>query len=510
MNLKFFFAVFSVLILLTAVKPVEARSKSAGTCVTVGSDCYQETHTAPVGSLSPMDILFVVDTSDSMTDELGKIKTGISQLMTSLPAGADINVGVMLAHGSLSAQSGVMFKATGEPAVLKSKMLTSAQMNTFMNHKLSSLLQDANAGGGEEGMFSLFNGITTPALLAASQAEGMFRADASLTVIFVADQRDICAITPAGVPAETDPAKLAARIRDCEGLTAQGLTSRLKTLKGAQSLAVSGIIHAQAPAPSADGDEIGYGYTDMISLSKGTAIDLDKSQIGALLQKLVLGEGSNASAAFTLTHDGVDPSTVKVTVNGMEVPFVLSGQTVTIQQNIPAGATVVINYCVNKSDLSGKAKKLAAIMTMSCPIYNKSYSDYQQPYVAPTAAEVWTHLTSCTPERYPETPVTSAQQKTLDQLLNTQDPLLRVKMFKRLWYTPEFSDYFEYYFGLEIKEAVQIFCLNNPYLPEMLVTSEYAKVLYDNIDSWKANPAAQKRWNFAQGIRKQLRSCLNK
>ncbi|MBS1970958.1 MAG: hypothetical protein JSU04_11660 [Bdellovibrionales bacterium] len=506
MNLKFNFAIFSVLTLLTAVQPVEARNKSANTCVTVGSDCYQETYTVPVGSSSPMDILFVVDTSDSMTDELGRIKTGISQLMNSLPVGADINVGVMLAHGSLSTQSGAMFKATGEPAVLKSKMLTSSQMNTFMNHKLSSLPQDANAGGGEEGMFSLFNGITTPGLLAASQADGMFRAEASLTVIFVADQRDICAITPAGVPAETDPAKLAARIRDCEGLTAQGLTSRLKTLKGAQSLAVSGIIHAQAPAPSADGDEIGYGYTDMISLSKGTAIDLDKSQIGASLQKLVLGEGSSANAAFTLTHDGVDPSSVKVTVNGMEVPFVLSGQTVTIQQNIPAGATVVINYCVNKSDLSGKAKKLAAIMTMACPIYNKSYP---QPYVAPTAAEIWTHLTSCTPERYPETPTTTAQQKTLDQLLNTQDPSLRVKMFKRLWYTPEFSDHFEFYFGLEIKEAVQLFCLNNPYLPEMLVTSEYAKVLYDHLDSWKANPAAQKRWNFVQGIRKQIRSCVN-
>lgn len=198
---------------------------------------------------------------------------------------------------------------------------------------------------------------------------------------------------------------------------------------------------------------------------------------------------------------------MRVTVDGVDVPFTLSGSKVILQQGAQAGANVVVYYCVESDELSSKAKKLAAIMTMSCPIYNKSYP---RDYVAPSAAEVKSHLKACTPVLYPETPTTTPQQQTLDRLLNTQDPALQVKMFKRLWYRPEFSDHFELYFGIEVKEAVQVFCLNNPYLPEMLVTSEYAKNLYDNYENWKSNPASQKRWNFAQSIRKQLLSCVNK
>lgn len=503
---RFSFLIIASVISASFLNSAEAASKKSQSCQSTGSNCYKETFSIPIGAQKPLDALFVVDTSNSMADEMVKVRSAISQFVGSLPASADVNMAVMLAHGSTSSYSGTLFKASSEPATLKSKLLNPIQMEVFLRHKLSSLPQDADAGGGEEGLFSLFNGITSPALLEASQAEGFFRANAGLTVIFVGDQRDICAMTPAGVAPETDAGKLAARIRDCEGLTAQGLSSRLRNLKGTQSLKVTGIIYDQTPPLSNDGNEIGYGYTDMIAINQSTAIDFDHSDIAGSLRKL-LGGNSASRTDFPLTHSGVDASTVRVTVDGVEVPFVITDSKVILQQGAPAGATVVIHYCVDAEELSGKAKKLAAIMAMSCPIYNKSYP---KDYVAPTTAEVKSHLRMCTPAVYPETPTSAPQQQTLDRLLSTQDPALQVKMFKRLWYTPEFSDHFELYFGLEVKEAVQIFCLNNPYLPEMLVTSEYAKNLYDNYDSWKNNPASQKRWDFAQSIRKQLRSCLNK
>lgn len=470
------------------------------------NSCYNDSFSVPIGSSKPLDVLFVVDTSSSMAAEMSKISAGISALAATLSPGTDVNLAVMPAHGSTSRYSGTLLKASGEPTVLKSNLLNPTQMEAFIKHKLSALTQDPDAGGGEEGMFSLFNGITTPALLAASQAEGFFRPQAALAVVFVADQRDICAVTPPGVPQETDPGKLAARIRDCEGLTAQGLSSRLRTLKGSQSLTVTGIIYTQNPPISNDGQEIGYGYTDMIAINQSAAIDLSQNDIGSPLRKLV-SSGSPGRKEFKLTHSNVDASSVQVTVDGTEVPFAISGNTVTLQTGAPAGSTVVVHYCLESDDLSGKAKKLAAIMAMSCPIYNKSYP---KDYAAPSTATIRSQLRACTPAVYPETPTSQPQQKTLDRLLNTQDPTLQVKMFKRLWYTPEFSDHFELYFGIEIKEAVQVFCLGNPYLPEMLVTSEYAKNLYDNYDSWKNNPASQKRWDFAQSIRKQIRSCVNK
>lgn len=503
---RFSFLIIASVVSTGFLSTASAASKKAHSCVSTSNDCYKESFRIPIGSQKPTDVLFVVDTSSSMSDEMPKVRSAISQFVGSLSPTADVNMAVMLAHGSTSTYSGALFKATSEPATLKSRVLNPIQMETFLRHKLNSLPQDADAGGGEEGMYSLFNGITSPALLAASQADGFFRPNADLTVIFVADQRDICAITPAGVPPETDPGKLAARIRDCEGLTAQGLSSRLRSLKGAQALKVTGIIYAQTPPSSVDGNEIGYGYTDMTAINQSTPIDFDRSDIANSLKRLLSG-GSVGQAEFTLTHSGVDSSTVRVLVDGVEVPFVLSGTKVILQQAAPAGATVVVHYCVESDELSGKAKKLAAIMAMSCPIYNKSYP---RDYVAPSAATIKSQLRACTPAVYPETPTSDSQQQTLDRLLNTQDPTLQVKMFKRLWYTPEFSDHFELYFGIEVKEAVQVFCLNNNYLPEMLVTSEYAKNLYDNYDSWKNNPASQKRWDFAQSIRKQIRSCVNK
>ena len=503
---RYSFLMITAVLVTGVLTPAQAASKNGRSCQSTGNNCYKETFSVPIGSQEPMDILFVVDTSSSMTEEMPKVRSAISQFVGSLPPNADVNMAVMLAHGSTSSYSGTLFSTGSEPATLKSRLLNPVQMEVFLRHKLSSLPQDADAGGGEEGMFSLFNGITSPSLLAASQADGFFRTNANLTVIFIADQRDICAITPPGVPQETDPNKLAARIRDCEGLTAQGLSNRLRNLKGSQPLTVTGIIYSQTPPASIDGNEIGYGYTDMVAINQSTAIDFDRSDIANSLKKL-LGGNAASRIEFTLTHPGVDPTTVRVTMDGVDVPFTLSGSKVILQQGAQAGANVVVYYCVESDELSSKAKKLAAIMTMSCPIYNKSYP---RDYVAPSAAEVKSHLKACTPVLYPETPTTTPQQQTLDRLLNTQDPALQVKMFKRLWYRPEFSDHFELYFGIEVKEAVQVFCLNNPYLPEMLVTSEYAKNLYDNYENWKSNPASQKRWNFAQSIRKQLLSCVNK
>lgn len=504
--MRFSILFISSVVAMGPLSMAQAASKKSGVCQSTGTNCYKESFSIPIESQKPLDILFVVDTSSSMVDEMVKVRSAVSQLVGSLPSNADVNMAVMLAHGSTSAYSGTLFKASSEPATLKSRLLNPIQMEVFLRHKLSSLPQDADAGGGEEGMFSLFNGITSPSLLAASQAEDFFRPNAGLTVVFIADQRDICAVTPAGASPETDPGKLAARIRDCEGLTAMGLSSRLRNLKGAQALTVTGIIYSQSPPASIDGNETGYGYTDMIAINQSTAIDFDHSDIANSLRKLLVGKAASRTE-FALTHSGIEASTVRVIVDGVEVAFKLSGSTVILQQPAQAGSKVVIHYCLEADELSSKAKKLAAIMAMSCPIYNKSYP---RDYVAPTAAEVKSHLRACTPVLYPETPTTAPQQRTLDHLLNTQDPTLQVKMFKRLWYTPEFSDHFELYFGIEVKEAVQVFCLNNSYLPEMLVTSEYAKNLYDNYETWKANPVLQKNWNFAQSIRKQLLSCVNK
>lgn len=315
-------------------------------CSKTKEHCFTETFKQPVKNTRSVDVLFVVQTSASISAQRQAIVAGIQNFITSLPIGSNFNIAVMLAHGSKSNWSGRLYRAQTEPVVLKSAELSNAQVQDYLNVKLNQVVMDPDAGGGEEGLFSLYRGITTPVLLTDSQGSGFFRADAALGVVFVADRRDICAVVPAGVPAETDPDKLTARNRDCEGLTANGLTNQLKVLKGNLPIAVSGIIYADSPAPA--GKEIGYGYTDMIALNPGVAIDIANDDIDQGLASIaeLSGQQMMVQNEFILDYTGTDPKSVKVTVDGSAVAYTLDGNKVTVKATIPVGAVVVISYCL--------------------------------------------------------------------------------------------------------------------------------------------------------------------
>jgi hypothetical protein len=324
----------------------KSSSKNPHKCVKTSENCFMETFKQPVKNTRAVDVLFVVQTSASISAQRQIIAAGINDFITSLPVGSDFNIAVMLSHGSTSNLAGRLFRAANEPIVLKSSELSPAQIQANLDIKLNQVVMDPAAGGGEEGLFSLFNGIATPAILAESQGLGFFRPEAALGVVFVADRRDICAVLPVGVPAETDPGKIAARIRDCEGLTATGLSNRLALLKGQLPIQVSGIIYADTPAPA--GKEIGYGYTDMIALNPGVAIDIANDDIDEGLASIaeLSGQQMTIQNEFILDYSGIDPKTVKVTVNGTIVDYTLDGNKVVIKSAIPAGATVIVTYCL--------------------------------------------------------------------------------------------------------------------------------------------------------------------
>lgn len=321
-----------------------AQFSTAMAAAAAGS-CYTDTFQVPASKGKAVDVLFVVETSPSMSDLREKVARGLSDFVARLPANSDFNIAVMASHGSTSQFSGTLYHVESEPLVLKSSQLSPAETQGYLETKLMQLPVDADSGGGEEGLFSLFNGLSSPALLSEIQAADFFRANAALSVVFIADRRDICAVTPPGVPEETDPVKIAARFRDCEGLTAEGLTNRLALLKGSMPLLVSGIIYTDSAAP--EGKEIGYGYTDMIRLNGSTAIDISRDDIGAGLAPLVaLGGQTSGQNTFDLSHVNIDPTTLKVTVDGQEVPFTYDGSKVTTLLPAREGATVVISYCL--------------------------------------------------------------------------------------------------------------------------------------------------------------------
>lgn len=322
-------------------------------------NCYMEEFQAGIGHSGPVDLLFVLQTSPSIAAEEGQILAQINEFVASLPESSDVNIAVMLAHGSTSELSGRLYRADNEPVVLSGEVLTNSQIQSALTMKFGSAPQDLDSGGGEEGMFSVFRGITTPELLAESQAADFFRDGASLGIVFIGDQRDICAPASSGAPPETDPVKLEARIRDCEGLTPQGLTTRLQQLKGDDEVAVAGIIYADQPVPADGENELGYGYLEMINLNPGFAIDMVQDDISSGLEQFLEELGGDSSLpqnSFTLSHTGVRSATVRVYVNGQSVPFQLQGDVVTVTQSIPPGAKIVIIYCVQDGKKSCKQR----------------------------------------------------------------------------------------------------------------------------------------------------------
>lgn len=74
--------------------------------------CYSERFRQPEVSLvKKLDLLFITDTSGSMRADRGRIADHIDAFVRTLPAGTDLQIGVMLAHGSMSSHTGRLFGA---------------------------------------------------------------------------------------------------------------------------------------------------------------------------------------------------------------------------------------------------------------------------------------------------------------------------------------------------------------------------------------------------------------
>lgn len=145
------------------------------------------------------------------------------------------------------------------------------------------------------------------------------------------------------------------------------------------------------------------------------------------------------------------------------------------QGNCAADSSTSVASCVQcqvpvlpppEPPMSLKAKQLMNIMTTVCPINAARYG-----YASPTLADHKAKLNRCTTSIYPDSTPDAGQNDVVQRLLNG-DTALQKKMFTGLWYTPPYSDYFETYFGLEVGQAIQVFCEQSvPNISGMLMPS---------------------------------------
>jgi hypothetical protein len=300
------------------------------------AECFNERYVQPEAEITrKIDLLFVTDTSGSLDEERLGIANGIDSFVAALPAGIDLNIAVMLAHGSTSSYSGKIYKSfKGEPDVLKSTQLNMTDLRKYLGYKLTYVNEDYDADGGETGMFSLQNSLKTDKL-ALAQGKGFYRSDAALVVVFISDENDICAKFPAGVTRVPDPQGTEASSfnRDCVKkvgsttewlITAENTYEKLKNLQGNRPLLVGAIVYNNpATYPRVGENEYGYGWLDVVSVAHGISIDMagghyneGLAQIGSLATIKL-----NLLSDFTLARTGFDLSTLKVRVDGAPSPF---------------------------------------------------------------------------------------------------------------------------------------------------------------------------------------------
>lgn len=109
---------------------------------------------------------------------------------------------------------------------------------------------------------------------------------------------------------------------------------------------------------------------------------------------------------------------------------------------------------VQEPQLSKKAQALLDIMTLSCPIKNKSdLTSY-----LPTRAEILNKINRASESIYPDSVRTTLMEKTISGLTDPNDNTLRQYMFGGIYYRPPYSDAFETYFGIGVAEAKATFC----------------------------------------------------
>lgn len=110
--------------IVTETKVVSSKKKHR--CQQNSDKCFTDTFVVASNPTGKVDVLFVVQTSDSIAPQRQQIASELQAFVQTLPPTADFNIAVMLSHGSNSSLSGRLYRANSEPIVLKSTELSNA------------------------------------------------------------------------------------------------------------------------------------------------------------------------------------------------------------------------------------------------------------------------------------------------------------------------------------------------------------------------------------------------
>ena len=328
-----------------------------------------------------LDILFVVDTSDSLNSERTRVARQMDYFIQRLNPATDYHIAVMLAHAPADRdypcfpwqgkdrchkvktmpkhnKMGQLYvKNRKDRAVLdyseilseilnkaksKGKDLSEEAASAAAKKKIIDMLEekmlkppvDESPAEGELGLYNIYKAVTVPELRSAIVSQGMFRPDATLAVLFISDEQDVCydyhrlggtpnfenkfgkVKKPDAYGIERDPVEQWTYDNICnDAVNGQRLepdnvlaaVSEFKAQNGGMPLLFSGAVYVKdeniprcSPNPRlrkncppgkpvdlyADEKEIGRGYLDLIERTHMNLVDLAADEFGSQLAEV--------------------------------------------------------------------------------------------------------------------------------------------------------------------------------------------------------------------------------
>jgi|GEM_PF-2567595 len=354
-------------------------------------DRFKQPDAPPVAK--KIDVLFVMDTSESMERHWQLIAAKIDSLTLQFPKGQDFRIAVIL--GTIEKNTGVLFSAPGQPKVLDGLKLNNAQIMASLKKTFANALIYENTdwiGAGEALFYSLHAAATTKA--SAIQKQGFFRPDASLNVVFMSDDAEESYPYPSkqiwNLPNKCNWAHHE-RMRKTyylpRKIDADSTYTALRKLKGDMPLVTNAFVNitrADVMTGNKENarciyDTPGFGYFDIVKRSGGVLWSIHRDRSMGLQ-----AVGRMARARNDIVHDfhlskpanKVDPASIRADVDGGTVEHVYRPDTnvVHLENAGKAASSVEITHCEpvpqhewSIQDFSGTAGQFQAQLVWRTP-----------------------------------------------------------------------------------------------------------------------------------------------
>lgn len=316
-----------------------------------GNGCFTDHFVQPSEALAnKVDVLFVVHSTESFSAVHADVVADLDYFVAHLPSNVDYRIAVMLANPPGSKWDGKLYTNTGYPAVLDSQTMSLTQIKTALLENVQNVVNESPVHG-EFGTKSFYDSLQ-PSNFAAIQAQGFYRPDASLAVVFMANESDQCNEAPLGPNPDADDIQEAQWQKQyCDGLTPLQVINQIKAVEGGKPFTIASVVFTDPkniPNTGAEA-EYGYGYVDIARLANGMTIDIATGNFSGGMT--LMGDLTTNNLVlynnFDLTQSNVIASSISASVDGSTVPnfFTASTNVDYLPKAGAQGSHIDINYC---------------------------------------------------------------------------------------------------------------------------------------------------------------------